>query len=147
MSGNSNEERSAVETLAKLLDVKPATEEETKIFKETNINHAKLCRAFEYWIDQCKTVFGEPVLLNQIQGLRDAGVDVSMNLVTSKANFGFQIKSYGDVKKKDFSSKVNAQINQSRRHKLNRLVLAIVGWRIDFLHWYWLYFFGLWFCL
>lgn len=127
MSKNTNPEEVAIERLTKLLDVKSVSEEETKIFKESNISHAKLCRAFEYWFDQSKIIFGESVLLNQNQSLRDAGVDLTMNLVTTKINFGFQIKSYGDVREKKFSSKVNAQINQSHRHKLKKIVLAIAG--------------------
>lgn len=123
---NSREEK-AIDLLAKLLNVKSTSEEATLIFKESNISHAKLCRAFEYWMEQCITLFGEPVFLTQNQSLRDAGVDLIMEMVKSGQKFGFQIKSYNDVKDKGLSTKVNAQITQSKRHKLNRLVVAMAG--------------------
>ena len=122
---NENKERNAVEKLVKLFDVKSASDEETKIFNE--ISHDELCKAVEYWIDQTRLIFGEPVLTYQNQSLRDSGVDVSINLVTSKINFGFQVKSHGDIDEKDFSQKVNAQITQSKKHDLAKLVVALAG--------------------
>jgi len=116
-----------IEKLSKILDVTPADEKDTIIFKESNVSHKKLCTAFEYWIDQSKMIFREPVLVGQNQSLRDAGVDLSMRFMISELNIGFQIKSYGDVKEKEFSTKVNAQITQSHRHNLKKLILAVAG--------------------
>lgn len=125
MSKNENKERKTVEKLVKLIDVKSASDEETKIFAE--VSHDEICKAIEYWVDQTRLIFGEPVLTYQNQSLRDSGVDVSINLVTSKINFGFQVKSHGDINEKSFSQKVNAQITQSKKHDLTKLVVALAG--------------------
>jgi hypothetical protein len=96
-----------VECILRLLDVKPCIEAETALFKE--LGHEDLCKAFEYWFEQTKLAFGEPVWITQNQSLRDSGVDVLIDLLSSRIRFGIQIKSYNDIEDNQFSKNVNAQ--------------------------------------
>lgn len=116
-----------IRTLTKLFDVESVPESETEYFKKNNVSHAKLSRIFEYWIDQSKSIFGEPITIHQTQSLRDSGVDFIVEFISSRFKIGFQIKSYGDVKDKYFHKNVNAQITESKRYDLQKLVIAIVG--------------------
>lgn len=127
MIERSSKSEFAINILTKLFDVESIDESETIRFKTNHIPHAKLCRIIEYWIDQCKSLFGEPVTITQTQSLRDAGVDLIVELITSKIKFGFQIKSYGDVNEKKFHKNVNAQIAESRRYNLTQLFIGIAG--------------------
>lgn len=113
------------EILVKILNVESASDEETRKFSD--VSHDELCIAVEYWIDQCKLLFGEPVILYQNQSLRDAGVDVSMNLLTSEIKFGIQVKSYGDIQKDGFAKTVKMQITDSSKHKISKFILAFAG--------------------
>lgn len=123
----SDVQKQAIDKLLKLLDVKTSPSGATKLFGRSHIRHKDIIDAFAYWIDQTKLVFGEPVFISQNQGLRDAGVDILITLVKSEIRFGIQIKSPGDLDKKGVSKEVNAQISQSHRHKLLRLVTAFAG--------------------
>jgi len=127
LTKNSSRIEFAINTLTKLLDVESLDESETVRFKTNHIPHAKLCRIMEYWIDQCKAIFGEPVTITQTQSLRDAGVDLLVELVTTKIKFGFQLKSYGDVNEKLFHKNVQAQIAESKRYGLTKLIIGIAG--------------------
>ena len=40
---------------------------------------------------------------------------------------GIQVKSYGDIQKKDFSSQVPLQIFESEKHGLSKILLALAG--------------------
>ena len=50
-----------------------------------------------------------------------------VEFISSKIKIGFQIKSYGDVKNKNFHKNVNAQIAESQRYNLQKLIIVIVG--------------------
>jgi len=115
----------AVECMLRLLDVKSCIEAETALFKD--LSHDELCKAFEYWFEQTKMVFGEPVWITQNQSLRDSGVDVLIDLLSSRIHFGIQIKSYNDIEDNLFSKNVNAQISQSHRHDLTKLIVGFAG--------------------
>ena len=116
-----------VQTLAKLFDIESASDYDTEYFKKNNVSHAKLMCIIEYWIDQSKLIFGEPVTIRKTQSLRDAGVDFIMEFVSSKLKIGFQVKSYGDVQEKGFHKNVNAQITESQRYELRKLIIVIAG--------------------
>jgi len=120
-----NTDISALEILAKIFDAESSIIDETKIF--SGISHDDLCSALEYWVDQCKLLFGEPVVLYQNQSLRDAGVDVSVNLLSSNIKFGIQVKSHGDIEENDFTKNVKMQITDSAKHKISRFILAFAG--------------------
>ena len=93
----------------------------------SKISHEKLLEAFEYWFDQTKMVFGEPVLIQKTQNLQDAGIDLSSYFPRSDMRIGIQVKSYGDIQKKDFSSQVPLQIFESEKHGLSKILLALAG--------------------
>lgn len=115
-------ERVILGRLLKLLDVKSAPPETTSFLKE--VSHNELLQALQYWIDQTKTVFGEVVWTQQNQGLSDDGVDFLVDFEQSKMRIGFQAKSYGDVREKDFVSKVRSQVARSLKHGLQKFVVA-----------------------
>ena len=50
-----------------------------------------------------------------------------MEFVSSKLKIGFQVKSYGDVQEKRFHKNVNAQIAESQRYELRKLIIVIAG--------------------
>ena len=50
-----------------------------------------------------------------------------MEFVSSKLKIGFQVKSYGDVQEKGFHKNVNAQIAESQRYELRKLIIVIAG--------------------
>lgn len=128
-SPNREHQQVLLQRLLKLLNVKLAyTEGTTKL---RGVRHDKLCEAFEYWIDQTKTLFGEVVLIEKLQSLQDAGVDVAINFPQSKFRIGVQVKSWGDIRKRDFSTKVLAQKSQSKKHDISNLLLALAGDLID----------------
>lgn len=114
-----------LQLLLKLFDVKLATVEDTPKLKIPS--HEKLCEAFEYWIDKTKTLFEEEVLIEKLQSLQDAGVDVAINFPKSKFRIGIQIKSWGDIRNSDFSTKVLAQKSQSMKHNISNLFLCLAG--------------------
>jgi len=69
----------------------------------------------------------EPVNIIITQSLRDDGVDVLLELLSSNIKIGFQIKSYNDIKEKLFTRKIKAQISTSRKHDLKRLFVCLCG--------------------
>jgi hypothetical protein len=67
------------------------------------------------------------VWITQNQSLRDSGIDVLIDLLSSRIHFGIQIKSYNDIEDNLFSKNVNAQISQSHRHDLTKLIVGFAG--------------------
>lgn len=114
-----------IKILVGLFDVEPSPENETEIFQD--VKHAELLEALEFWIDQCKMIFGEVVHTEKTQSLQDAGVDVCVNLMESKFRFGIQVKSYLDIQQGDFSKRVKAQTFDSGVYQLNKYVILFAG--------------------
>lgn len=54
---------------------------------------------------------------------------VYVNFLTSSIQFGFQIKSAGDIKaqKVRFQQSVLAQISESKRHGIDRLIIGFAA--------------------
>jgi len=111
--------------MLKLFDVNTSIPNKTVIFNK--VSHDDLCDEIIYWIEQCKLLFGEVVWIQQIQSRQDAGVDIIVDFPNSEIKFGFQIKSYNDIKTEDFSSKVDAQITQSKKHGLSKYFITFAG--------------------
>lgn len=114
-----------LEKILKLFDVEPVEKSRTNINKD--YNHDEICEIIEYWINQTKIIFGEVVWIEKNQGLRDAGVDLYLEFIQSRVKMGFQVKSYNDIKDKDFSRQVDAQITRSHKHKLDYLFVCFAG--------------------
>ena len=71
--------------------------------------------------------FGEPVSIMQEHNMREAGIDIIIELMASRIKFGIQIKSPSDMKGLDFSRHVKSQIFDSHKHKLSKLIIALAG--------------------
>jgi hypothetical protein len=67
------------------------------------------------------------VLIEKLQSLQDAGVDVAIYFPESKFRIGIQVKTWGDIKRKDFSNSILAQKSQSKKHGISNLMLALAG--------------------
>jgi hypothetical protein len=111
--------------LIKLTDVKKATVADTsRLFK---VHHEKLVEAFQYWFEQIKLVFGEPIMIRNLQGLNDAGVDILFELPNSDLKIGIQIKSWYDISEKMFPKKLKSQILEKDKHQCDIYLIAFAG--------------------
>ena len=106
-------------------DIKSGDKEDTIQFKE--ISHENLCYAVLYWIEQNRLVLVEPINIFITQSLRDEGVDIVLDFLTSGIKIGFQIKSYNDIRDKEFTPKLKSQITTSKKHGLNKLFICLCG--------------------
>lgn len=110
-----------------LFNVKPSRTIDTKAFKKMRQQQQELDDAFEYWLDQCKMIFGEVTKIEKTHGLQEAGIDLSLNLLESNFRFGVQIKTNSDVRSKNFSTKVLAQKSQSMKHSLSKYLIGFAA--------------------
>ncbi len=94
------EKKIAIARLLKLLDIRLPLADSTNIFSG-KIHQKDLINSVLYWFDQTKTFFGEPVSIIPQHSMREAGIDIRIELMVSKVKFGIQIKTPGDIKKKD----------------------------------------------
>lgn len=122
-----NKKADTIKKLLILFNVKPSPTTETKIFKKLRNQQEELDNAFEYWLDQSKMVFGEVAKIDKIHGMKEAGIDLLLNLTSSKFKFGIQIKTNGDIKKKNFSNQVLSQKSLSLKHNLSSYLVAFAG--------------------
>jgi hypothetical protein len=98
---------------------KISDKEKTAFFEDTP--HAKIVDWLFKWIEtkNNENFFGEI-----IHGTRESGVDIIVQVSSgSKQKFGIQVKNNEDVKAKDFSQKLKAQITDSKKHKVQGLIL------------------------
>lgn len=126
LSDQFDSESKAIAKLLKLQEIKLAPIDLTNILSDKVLQNV-LITAIEYWFDQTKMFFGEPVSIMQEHNMREAGIDIIIELMVSKVKFGIQIKSPSDRKIKNFSIHVKSQIFDSRKHKLSRLIIALAG--------------------
>ena len=77
----------------------------------------------KYWLESNPNAFPEPVEVNDIDSFNDHGVDVFLRGMSSRLCVGFQIKSEGDLKRKDFTVRLKGQITDARKYGLNLLVI------------------------
>jgi hypothetical protein len=116
-----------IKNLLVLFDVKPSPVAETVLFKNLSQQQEELDNAFEYWIDRSKEIFGEEGKIEKTHGLKEAGIDLSLNLLQSKFKLGVQIKTYNDIKDPIFSTLVSGQRTQSLKHKLSKFLIAFAA--------------------
>jgi hypothetical protein len=64
------------------------------------------------------------VRIDDIDGVNDHGVDIILKGISSGLGVGFQIKSDGDLRAKDFTIKLKGQITDSRKYALELLVIV-----------------------
>lgn len=78
----------------------------------------------KYWLESSPNVFPEVVKIDDIDGVNDHGVDIILEGISSRLRIGFQIKSDGDLKAKDFTIRLKGQITDSRKYALDLLVIV-----------------------
>ena len=108
-----------------MFNIKSGLHEATKIFK--TVSHRDLCLSVQYWLEQNRLLLVEPINVIITQSLRDEGVDVILDCLSSQIKIGFQLKSFGDIKARDFASKLKSQIATSKKHGLNKLFICFGG--------------------
>ena len=64
--------------------------------------------------------------LSVLQSLQDRGCDLLIEW-PQRAKYGVQLKSNGDVEQADFSTRILAQIQDSRQHGLERLYVVLAA--------------------
>jgi hypothetical protein len=119
-------ESKAVTRFLKLVEFNLSPINSTNIFSDKVLQN-ELINAIGYWFDQTKMFFGEPVSIIQEHNMREAGIDIIIELMVSRIKFGIQIKSPSDMKGSDFSRHVKSQIFDSHKHKLSKLIIALAG--------------------
>lgn len=113
------------EKLYKLFDVTPSDTQETVNFKK--ISHDEISKAIQNRINQCTLLFGEILWTQESHGMKEDGADVITDFKTSNFSVGFQIKSYNDMQEKDFHQKLRSQIQQSKKHRLEKLFILFAA--------------------
>lgn len=69
----------------------------------------------------------ELVRTSVLQSLQDAGCDLCIEFVQGGMKCGIQLKSHYDISQRDFHTHTLAQIQDSRRHGLQRLYVMLAG--------------------
>ena len=108
-----------------MFNIKSGLPEETSQFQE--ITHDDLCNAIQYWLEHNRLSLVEPINVFITQSLRDEGVDVILECLTSEVKIGFQMKSFNDIKDRGFAKKLKAQIASSKKHGIDRLFICFGG--------------------
>jgi hypothetical protein len=95
------------------------------------VMHDQLIGAFNQFIFHHGATLGLKGWADNIQSLRDGGVDATWHFASTGAidRFGLQLKSWGDIEHSEgsFRRSVMAQITESRQMKLSTLFLALAG--------------------
>ncbi len=92
--------------------IHPKLPVETTQFK--TIYHEILCSKFESFLRKKLRNINIVFEIQNMHSLRDKGVDILLIFTRSNLKIGFQLKSYGDIEKKDFSVTVHTQITTSK---------------------------------
>lgn len=87
-------------------------------------SHDELLQALLVAVDAALPGF---VRASVFQSLQDAGCDIGIECIEEGAKYGIQVKSYGDIAQPEFARDTLAQIQDSRRHGLQRLFLLLAG--------------------
>ena len=115
--------------LRRLLNVDPLPKERTSDFSK--ISHEELCQAVHRWI---QNIFPNAYSLIT-HNIREEGIDILISFMrddnTLFFKIGLQLKSYKDIQDANFSTKTDAQIEQSRSHKVEKLIIAFAGDMMD----------------
>ncbi|MDH5403304.1 MAG: hypothetical protein OEY49_12485 [Candidatus Heimdallarchaeota archaeon] len=111
--------------LLRILNLPSSSVDDTKGF--IGIKHDDLCYSIEKWINQVLLTFGEIIIVRQNQSLRDSGVDLLIDLPSSKKKYGIQVKSHYDISEKSFSRNIMAQITESKSHGVENLIILFAG--------------------
>ena len=109
-------ENNVNELIYKILKLNTCTANETNVFH--NLKHNDdLVPKFRTNFEKLSQIIGSYYNdCYDIQGVTDDGVDVLLKYKNENGNHkvGFQIKSYDDIKKKDWLSKLKAQLYEAQ---------------------------------
>lgn len=105
-------------------NVKSSSQEETAIFKD--MKHSELLTLLLKWIENKNG--STKMFANIIHGLTEEGVDIIVETCEEcPERFGMQLKNNEDVKQKDFSTKIKAQMIDSKKHKIVGLLVMFAA--------------------
>jgi len=76
------------------------------------------------WLESAPSVFPERILVEDIDHPQDNGIDVIVTGLSTKVRIGFQVKSDNDLKEKDFSQKLKAQITDASSRAISLIVIV-----------------------
>jgi len=97
--------------------------QKTAFFKD--MAHSDLLKLLLKWIEtrnRKARVFGQI-----IHGPKESGIDIIAQISEYNEKFGIQLKNNDDVKAKDFTTKIKAQVTDSRKHELRGLVVVFAA--------------------
>jgi hypothetical protein len=80
--------------------------------------------ALSAWLERCRAAFPESISVEVLDGLHDHGVDILLSGLSSGHRVGFQVKSDRDLKEKDFTVRLKAQLVDSEYLGLDLMVLV-----------------------
>jgi hypothetical protein len=106
----------------KAFSVESCPKEETKFF--VGIPHETILKWLLSWVEaKDKPLFGDVT-----HGLQEGGIDILIQVCTgTKPKFGIQVKNDNDLKEKDFTQKIKAQITDTKKHKLQGLIIVLAA--------------------
>jgi len=120
------------EQLNAILDVGFAPSNDTAGFKE--VKHDPYVEALQSWLHSYGSNWAEQPIIRNLQGLGDRGVDLKAEFKIAGYSVGFQVKSYGDIDDKDFSTKIWKQIGQFRSYVIDQFYIILCGDMTDQSH-------------
>jgi hypothetical protein len=105
-------------------DVPSSKTKDTEIFKGKS--HSDLVEMLVKWVERRN---GSIKLFGQIiHGPREAGIDFVAKVCSDFIDkVGIQLKNNDDVKEKDFTSKLKAQVLDSKKHSLRSLIVVFAA--------------------
>lgn len=118
-------EQSIIDIITEILQPTQAKSDDTRQFK--GVPHDNILEAYRYWLEYLRLLIKDPYLVEITQGLQDAGVDLVIKFLKSDMKIGLQVKSYQDLKRKNFQQEVMSQISHSKKHGLKKLLIIPCG--------------------
>jgi hypothetical protein len=76
------------------------------------------------WLEKNRSAFPEPFEVFELDSVHDKGTDLYLEGVHSRARVGFQIKSTGDLTKKDVTPRLKAQILDAQQRGVELFVVV-----------------------
>lgn len=125
MSVKSTEIPYVQQQLDTVLDIGFASSAETAGFSD--VKHDPYLEALQSWLHSYGPNWAEQPTFSITQGLIDRGVDLKVEFKTVGYTVGFQVKSYSDIKDKEFSTKIWQQIGEYRSYNIDRLYVILCG--------------------
>lgn len=75
------------------------------------------------WLEENKSSFSEPFQVLELDSVYDMGTDLLLEGTISGARVGFQVKSTGDLAKKDVTSRLKSQILDAQQRGIELIVI------------------------